>query len=95
MWCSEADSHLKLLDRVFRRACSIAGGVLDCNLVHRRSAAELCMIFKIKSNPMHLLSGALSLPYVLARVTLGALVAHIGTRSCLPVVGLLSIAEPL
>ena len=31
------------------------------------------MLFKIKSNP---LSGALPLPCVLARVTLGALVAH-------------------
>ena len=53
------------------------------------------MLFKIKSNPMHPLSGALPLPYVPARVTLGALVAHIGTRSRLVVVGLLSIAEAL
>ena len=95
MLCSDADSHLKLLDRVVRSACSIAGGVLDCNLAYRRSVAELCMLFKIKSNSMHLLSRALPLPYVLARVPLGALVAHIGTRSRLPVVGLLSIAEPL
>ena len=34
------------------------------------------MLFKIKSNPMHPLSGALHLPYVPARVTRGALVAH-------------------
>ena len=34
------------------------------------------MLFKIKSNPMHPLSGALPLPYVPARVTRGALVAH-------------------
>ena len=34
------------------------------------------MLFKIKSNPMHPLSGALALPYVPARVTRGALVAH-------------------
>ena len=34
------------------------------------------MLFKIKSNPMHRLSGALSLLYVPARVTRGALVAH-------------------
>ena len=32
--------------------------------------------FKIKGNPMHRLSGALPLPYVPARVTHGALVAH-------------------
>ena len=75
MWCSTADSHLKLLDRVVRSADFLAGGVLDCNLPHRRSVAELCMLFKIKSNPMHPLSGALPLPYVPARVTRGALVA--------------------
>ena len=34
------------------------------------------MLFKIKSNPMHPLSSALPLPYVPARVTCGALVAH-------------------
>ena len=76
MWFSAADSHLKLLDRVVRSAGFLAGGVLDCNLVHRRSVAELCMLFKIKSNPMHPLSGALPLPYVPARVTRCALVAH-------------------
>ena len=68
MWCSAADSHLKL-DRVVRNAGFLAGGVLDCNLAHRRSVAELCMLFNITSNPMHPLNGA-------ARVTHGALVAH-------------------
>ena len=56
----------------------LAGGVLDCNLAHRRSAAELFMLFKINSNPMHPLSSALPLPYVPECVTHhGALVAHI------------------
>ena len=59
-----------------RSAGFLAGGDLDCNLAHRRSVAELCMLFKITSNPMHPLSGALPLPYVPARVTRGALVAH-------------------
>ena len=54
----------------------LAGGVLHCKLAHRRSVAELCMPFKIKSNPMYPLSCALHLPYVPARVTRGALVAH-------------------
>ena len=76
VWCSSADSHLKLLNRVVRSAGFLAGDVLDCNLAHRRSAAELCMLSKIKSNPMHPLSGALPLPYVPARVTRGALVAN-------------------
>ena len=75
MWCSAAYSHLKLLDGVVRSAGFLAGGVLECNLAHRRSVAELCMLFKIKSNPMNSLSGALPLPYVPARVTRGALVA--------------------
>ena len=76
MWCSAADSHLKLLDRVVRSAGFLAGGVLECNLAHRRSVAELCMLFMIKSNPMQPLSGALPLSYGPARVTRGALVAH-------------------
>ena len=46
----------------------LAGGVLECNLAHRRSVAELCMLFKIRSKPMHPLSSALPLPYVPARV---------------------------
>ena len=54
----------------------LAGGVLECNLAHRRSVSVLCMLFMIKSNPMHLLSGALSLPYVPACVTRRALIAH-------------------
>ena len=76
VWCSAADSHLKLLDRVVRSAGFLSGGVLDCNLDHHRSVAELCMLFKIKSNPMHPLSGALPFPHVPAHVTCGALVAH-------------------
>ena len=49
--CSAANSHLKLPDRVVRSAGFLAGGVLDCNLAHRRSVAELCNLFKVKSNP--------------------------------------------
>ena len=40
-----ADSHLKLLDRVVRSAGFLAGGVLELNLVHRRTVAELRMLF--------------------------------------------------
>ena len=76
VWCSAAYSHLKLLNRVVKSAGFLAGGVLECNHDHRRSVAELCMLFKIKSNLMHPLSGALPLPYVPARVTRGALVAN-------------------
>ena len=75
-YCSAADSNLKLLDRVVRSAGFLAGRILECNLAHCQSVAELCMLFKIKSNPMRSLSGALPLPYVPACVTHGALVAH-------------------
>ena len=73
VWFSAAGSHLKLMDRVVRSAGFLAGGVLECDLAHRRSVTELCILFNIKSNSMHPLSGALSLPYVPA---CGALVAH-------------------
>ena len=76
VWCSAAHSHLRLLYRVVSSAGFPAGCVLDFNLAHRRSVAEFFMLFKIKSTPMHPFSGALPLPYVPARVTRGALVAH-------------------
>ena len=74
--CSAADTHLKLLDRVASRACFLAGGVLYCNLSHRRSVAVLCILYKIRCNPMDRLCGALPVPYVPVRVTHGALIAH-------------------
>ena len=40
-----------------------------------RSLAVLCMLYKIRCNPMHPLNGALPGPYVPVRVTCGALVA--------------------
>ena len=76
MWCSAADSRHKLLDRVVRGASFLAGGVLDCNLVHRRSVAMVCMLFKNQSSPLNSLDGGLPLPYVPARVTRGVLDAY-------------------
>ena len=76
VWCSAADTHLKLLDRVVSGACFLAGGVLNCDLSHRRSVAVLCMMYKIRCNPKHPLCGALPVPYVPVRVTRGALIAH-------------------
>ena len=40
-----------------------------CDFVHRRSVALLCMMYKIRCNPMHPLYGALLVPYVRVRVT--------------------------
>ena len=75
VWCSAVESHLKLLGRVVRSAGFLAGGVLECNLAHRRSVAELRLLFKVKSNPSPL-CGALPLLYVPALVTRGAFVAR-------------------
>ena len=71
VWCSAADTHLKLLDRVVGGACFLDGDVLKCNLSHHRSVALLCMLYKIRCNPLHPLCGALPV-----RVTRGALIAH-------------------
>ena len=76
VWCSDEDTLLKLLYRVVSGDCFLAGGVLNCNLSHRRSVAVLCMVYKIRCNPMHPLCGALPVPYVPVRVTRGALIAH-------------------
>ena len=76
VWCSAADTHLKLLDRVVSGACFLAGGLLNCNLSHRRSVLVLCMLYKIRCNPMHPHCGALPVPYVPVWVTRGALIAH-------------------
>ena len=76
VWCSAADTHLKLLDRAVSGARFLTRGVFECDISHRRSVAVLCMLYKIKCNPVHPLNGALPGPYVPARVTRGALVAH-------------------
>ena len=60
----------------YQECCFLAGAVLEWNLTHWRYVAVLCMLFKIKSSPIHPSSGALPLPYFPARVTRGALVPH-------------------
>ena len=81
MWCSAADTHLKLLDRAVSGARFPTGGVFECDIAHLRSVSVLCMLYKIRCNLMHPLSDALSGPYVPVRVTRGALVAHRYTYS--------------
>ena len=75
VWCSAADTHLKLLDRAVS-ARFLTGGVFECDISRRRSVAVLCMLYKIRCNPVHPLNRDLPRPYVPARVTRGALVAH-------------------
>ena len=76
MWCSAADTHLKLLDRVVSGARFLTGDVFECDIAHRRSVSVPCMLYKIRCNPLHQLNDALPGPYVPVRVTRGALVAH-------------------
>ena len=76
VWCSAADTHVKLLDRAVSGARFLTGDVFECDISHRRSVAVLFMLYKIGCNPVHPLNGALPGPYVPGRVTRAALVAH-------------------
>ena len=77
--CSAADTHRRLLERVVSGASFLTGGVIECDLAHRRPVAVFCMLYKIRCNPMHPFCGALPLPflcYVPVLVTRGVVVAH-------------------
>ena len=76
VWCSAAATHIKLRDRVVNGASFITGGVFECDLAQRRSVAVLCMLYKIRCNPLHPLYGALPVSYVPLRVTRGVVIAH-------------------
>ena len=76
VWCSAADTHLRLLNRVVSGASFLTEGVFECDLAHRRSVAVLCILYKVRCNPMHPLCGALPVPYVPVWVTRGAVIAH-------------------
>ena len=76
VWCLAADTHLKLLDRAVSGAQFLTGGVFKCDISHCRSMAVLCMLYKIRCNPVHPLNGALPGPYVPVRVTRSSLVVH-------------------
>ena len=76
VWCSAAATHLKLLDREVSGASFLTGGVFECNLAHRPSVVVLCILYKIRCNPLHLLYGALPVPYVPVRVTRCTVIEH-------------------
>ena len=76
MWCSAADTHLKLLDRAVSGARFLTRGVFEYDIAHRRPVAVLCILYEIRYNPVHPLNDALPGPYVSVRVTRGAMVAH-------------------
>ena len=77
VWYSAADTHLRLLDRVVSGARFLIGGMFECDIAHRRSVAVLCMLFKMRCNPMHPLNDALPGSYVPLRVTRSALVTSV------------------
>ena len=65
MWCSAADTHLKLLDPAVSGARFLTGDVFEGNIIaHRRSVAVLCKLNMIRLNPMHPLYGAIPVPFV-------------------------------
>ena len=43
VWCSAADTYLKLLDRAVSGARFLTGGVFQCDIAHRRSVTVLCI----------------------------------------------------
>ena len=58
------DTHLKLLDCAVSGAQFLTWSVFECDIVHRLSVAVLCMLYKIRYNPMHPHNGALYLEYM-------------------------------
>ena len=62
VWCSAEDTHLKLLDLEVSGSRFLTGGVFACNIVHRRSVAVLCVLYKFRCNSMHTVNDALPGP---------------------------------
>ena len=75
------DPNKPCVNRTDSCARFLTEGVFVCDIAHRRSVAVLCMLCKVRCNPMHQLYDALPGPYVPVRVTHGALVAHRYTYS--------------
>ena len=74
MWCSVADTHLKLLDRVVSGASFLTRGVFECGLA-LVDLWRYCVCCST-SGVIHPLYGALPEPYVPVRVTRCAVIAH-------------------
>ena len=76
VWNCAADCHLRPLDRVVRGAVELSGGLLKCDLQHRRSVASLCMFYKIATNPSHPLHQSLPGRFAPLRRTRQAVSLH-------------------
>ena len=82
VWCSAADTNLKLLDRVVSGGGFLTGGVFQTFSVTLLIVGSVAvLLYKIRCNPMHPRYGALPGLYVPVLVTRGALVAHRYTYS--------------
>ena len=75
VWRSAADTHLKLLSGPWSQCWQCFNWGCVCNIVHRRSVAVLCMLYKISYNSMHPLYGTYP-DRAPVRVTRGALFGH-------------------
>ena len=42
VWCSAADTPLKLLDRVVRGSRFLTWGAFECDITHRRTSSNCC-----------------------------------------------------
>ena len=67
--------YFSAISWVVSGASFLTVGVFECDLAHCRSVA-VCMLYKIRCNPMHPLYGALPVPYVPVQVACGAVIAH-------------------
>ena len=56
VWCSAADTHLKLLVRGVRGARFLTGVVFECGIARCRSVAVLCILYMIRCNQCTLLT---------------------------------------
>ena len=61
VWCPAAGSHLSYWIVLSVVPVFLTGGVLECNIAHRRTVAVLCMLYKFRFNLMRSLYGALYL----------------------------------
>ena len=78
VWCSAADTHLKLLERAISGARFLTGGVFECHISHRRSVAILCMLKRSAVTRCTLLM-VLYLDCICQRGLHAVLSSHIGT----------------
>ena len=74
VWCSAADTHLKLLDHVVSGAIFLTGGVFDCKMTRPRYVAVLCMPYSAYRSGVTRFT--LFMVLYLCRATRGALVSH-------------------